>query len=214
MEQLKQYEKEAKFLVILFYAVGIAGMSVTFSQTFFLKLVPFALIFSAFILVVFHQGKWSAKTVALFATILLLGFIVETIGVNTGAIFGNYRYGESLGIKIANTPLLIGLNWLLLVYVSASVVDKLRIPSAFKVVLASLAMLVYDIVLEQVAPKIDMWHWENSIVPLQNYAAWFFIAVVFHSLFSSFKIKSENRLASTVLLSQFIFFVTLSIFLK
>ena len=214
MEQLKRFEKVAKFLVILFYAVGIAGMSLSFSQPFFIKLVPFALIFSTFILAIFHQGKWKTKTVALFATILLLGFLVEMIGVNTGAIFGNYRYGESLGVKIANTPLLIGLNWLLLVYVSASVVRKMKIPSVLKVVLASLAMLVYDIVLEQVAPKINMWHWENSIVPLQNYAAWFFIAVVFHALFSTFKIKSENRLASTVLLSQFIFFVTLSIFLK
>lgn len=214
MELLKRYEKEAKFLVMLFYAVGIVGMSMSVSQPFFLKLVPFALIFSTFILVVFHQGKWSAKSVAIFAAILLLGFLIEMIGVNTGAIFGNYHYGESLGVKIANTPLLIGLNWLLLVYVSASVVDKLKIPSAFKVVLASLAMLVYDVVLEQVAPKIDMWHWENSIVPFQNYAAWFAIAVVFQTLFSTFSIKTENRLSSTVLLSQFIFFVTLSIFLK
>ncbi|MFZ4455493.1 MAG: carotenoid biosynthesis protein [Bacteroidales bacterium] len=214
MEQLRRFEKEAKFLVMLFYAVGITGMSVSVSQPFFLKLVPFALIFSAFILVVFHQGKWSAKTVALFAAILLLGFLIEMVGVNTGAIFGNYSYGESLGVKIANTPLLIGLNWLLLVYVSASVVDKLKISSALKAVLASLAMLTYDIVLEQVAPKIDMWHWENTIVPYQNYAAWFVIAAVFHALFSGFKIKTENRLASTVLLSQFIFFVTLSILLK
>ena len=70
-------------------------------------------------------------------------------------------------------------------------------------------MVVYDIVLEQVAPKIDMWKWDNDFIPLQNYLAWFFIAIAFHSFIKILKVNTENALARLILICQFLFFLIL-----
>jgi bisanhydrobacterioruberin hydratase len=68
-------------------------------------------------------------------------------------------------------------------------------------------------VLEQVASEMDMWHWENNTVPMQNYAAWFAVAVCFHSIFKALKINARNSLAEVILISQFCFFLGLYLFL-
>ena len=133
--------------------------------------------------------------------------------MHTGLLFGAYSYGENLGLKVWDTPLIIGANWFFLVYTSAAIFEKTKIPTALKILLASSSMLVYDIVMEQVAPKLDMWSWKNVAVPFQNYITWFLIAVVFHIGLKLLKIKIKNKLALAVLLCQFIFFVLLFIFL-
>jgi len=45
-----------------------------------------------------------------------VGFGVEVLGVKTELIFGSYHYGESLGYKWLSVPLLIGVNWCMLLY--------------------------------------------------------------------------------------------------
>ena len=36
--------------------------------------------------------------------IVLIGFVIEVIGVKTGYVFGSYSYGDSLGFKILEVP--------------------------------------------------------------------------------------------------------------
>jgi bisanhydrobacterioruberin hydratase len=198
----------AAFFVV-FYLVGIAGTLVPFTFPLFLKLIPFALLLSFVAVLIFHKGGITRETIISFLTIYLLSFIIEAIGVGTGLIFGQYAYGSSLGIKVFQTPLIIGINWFFLVYTTTSVVDRFLMPSWLKVVLASILMLVYDLVLEQLAPVLDMWHWENSIVPLQNYVAWFALSMVFHSLLKIINLKIQNKLALLILTCQFLYFVVL-----
>jgi len=205
--------KETSLFFGIFYTVGIAGLIFPFSYELFLKLIPFALILSFVALSFFHTDKINLKSIILFSCIYLIGFSIEAIGVKTKIIFGAYHYGNSLGFKLFETPLIIGINWLFLVYTTSSVFQKFKIHLGFKIVLASLSMLIYDIVLEQVAPKMDMWHWKNETVPLQNYIAWFIIALFLNSLLKLFKINTQNKLALPILIYQFLFFVLLFIFL-
>jgi bisanhydrobacterioruberin hydratase len=202
-------KKETAIFFIVFYIVGILGISFEFSNPFFLKLIPFALLLSFTGLVFFHASTTDFKTILVFAGIYFTGFLIEAIGVNSGKIFGAYQYGDSLGFKIAETPLIIGINWLFLVYASSSVLERFKIKSIYKIFIASGIMLVYDFVLEQLAPQIDMWHWKNEWVPFQNYIAWFVISIVFHSLIKVFKINTMNRMAGIILACQFLFFVGL-----
>jgi putative membrane protein len=180
----------------------------------FLKLIPFALILSFVALALFHASKMEWKTALCFLSIYSIAFIIEAIGVNTGKVFGYYNYGEGLGIQLFQTPLIIGINWLFLVYTTASIVENFKIPAIVKILLASLGMVLYDIVLEQVAPKLDMWHWKNEIVPLQNYLAWFGLAFIFHSLIKILKVKIENKLAFLILGCQFLFFLALFVWFR
>lgn len=206
-------ERVVRTFFVIFYGVGVAGLLLPFTSPFFMKLIPYTLLMNFALLVYFHSGKIDIWTIAVFSIIMLTGLLVEIIGVNTGVIFGEYKYGPSLGIKIYETPVIIGLNWVLLTYLTASVLERINIPVYTKILLASLFMLVFDIVVEQVAPRLGMWTWEGNIIPLQNYVAWFVIAVVFHSFIRLFGVKTHNPLSGTLLVSQFIFFALLFFFL-
>jgi putative membrane protein len=139
------FKKTAGFFVI-FYSVGIAGMLLPFSFPLFVKLIPVALLLSSVALVFFHS-TFNTKTLAVFTFIYLIGFFVEVLGVNTGIIFGNYIYGEGLGTKVFNTPLIIGLNWLLLVYITASVLENKKLLVPIKIILGDAMMLGYDMII-------------------------------------------------------------------
>lgn len=197
---------------VLFYSVGAIGLLIPVSFPFFVKLIPLALIVSLAALAVFH-GRFTKKQVILFTGIYSIGFFVEAAGVNTGLIFGSYHYGGSLGVKLFNTPLIIGLNWLLLVYLTASLLEPFKMHIAIKVVAGAVMMVAYDLLLEQVAPVLDMWYWQNDTIPAQNYITWFVIALLFHVLIKIFKTDTSNKLAPLLFLCQVVFFLVLLLFL-
>lgn len=194
--------------LFIFFAVGIAGFLLPATHNLFVKLIPLALLISGVFLFYFHE-KYNSKTIIIFLIVYILGLTVEIIGVNTKLIFGDYTYGNGLGIKIFKTPLIIGLNWLMLVYMSMAVIRRLTKNKIMQAIFAASVLLIYDLVLEQVAPALNMWFWNGDIIPLQNYAAWYIIALFFNVLFIIFKIKTVNKIAPFVLLFQFSFFVIL-----
>lgn len=210
---IKMYYNETVIFFIVFYAVGITGMLIPFTFLLFTRLIPFALLLSSAALVLFHS-EFDFKTKFVFTAICVSAFIIEAIGVNTGAIFGLYSYGKSLGLSVFNTPVIIGLNWLLLVYLTSSVMEKTKWPVVLQVPVAAMLMVGYDLIVEQVAPALDMWHWAENVAPLKNYLAWFILALVFHALIKIFRIKTENRLAAAILICQTVFFLVLYVTFK
>lgn len=146
------------------------------------------------------------RMIWVLAVLYLAGFFVEVAGVNTGLIFGEYSYGSGLGWKMFNTPLMIGLNWVLLVYTSAAVLQSIGWKTPAVIAGGATMMLIYDLILEQVAPLMDMWTWTGSGVPVQNYVAWWIIAAMMQWLVAANRLKFNNKLALPVILIQFIFF--------
>jgi bisanhydrobacterioruberin hydratase len=211
--RLNKKARLVSLIVFIFYAVGIAGIVHPSTFSFFTNLIPIVILSSLLLLFLYHKGTPGLKLTYIFSFIFIVGFFIEVAGVNTGIIFGNYQYGNSLGFKVFNTPVIIGLNWVLLIYLSAAVFQKTNFHSVIKVLLASIIMVFYDVFLEQVAPIMDMWYWENNEIPFQNYLAWFVISLFFHALVHTFKVKLENKIATALLISQFLFFIILSIFL-
>lgn len=211
---LNQRVAIVRAFVYVFYFVGLVGMLIPATFSLFVLLIPTALILSFVVLSVFHSNKLDLRTLLVFFIIFILSFTIETIGVKTGKIFGNYTYDYSLGFKIFETPLIIGLNWSILVYISSSIFEKLKIHVISKVLLASSIMLVYDIVLERVAPMLYMWHFEGYNIPIQNYLAWFVISIILHSFIKIVGISTQNKLAFTILVAQFLFFLVLAAYLK
>jgi putative membrane protein len=198
---------------VIFYAVGITGMLLPITFPLFVKLTPFALLLSSSALAFFHQG-YNLKAIAVFFTIFFFGFFIEVYGVNTGVVFGEYSYGNGLGVKLFNTPLIIGLNWLMLVYITSSIFERVKINTILKVILASAIMLGYDVIIEQVAPRLQMWEFSNNTIPAQNYASWFFFALFFHILVKIFGVQTKNQLSVAILVCQVLFFLILFITLK
>ncbi|HNW51781.1 MAG TPA: carotenoid biosynthesis protein [Prolixibacteraceae bacterium] len=210
----RERPQEVRKFLVIFYIVGTLGMILPWSFPLFVWLTPLALLVNFVVLSFFHQSAINRRMIGCFVAIFLLSFVVEAMGVATGKVFGGYEYGRGLGPKLFHTPLMIGLNWLFLVYTTASVVEGWKLPNLLKVVVASLGMLLYDLVMEQVAPAIDLWHWKGEVVPLQNYCVWFILALFFHSLLKIFRIRMENPMARMIFGCQFLFFLTLYIFFK
>lgn len=210
---LQQNYKYVVLFFIIFYAVGIAGMLIPYTFPLFVNLTPFALILSS-VAVAFFHSKYTPKAIAVFFTIYFLGYFVEVYGVNTGMIFGEYAYGNGLGTKLFNTPLIIGLNWLMLIYISSSIFETAKINVILKVIFGSAIMLGYDLIIEQIAPDLQMWEFSDNNVPIKNYVAWFVIALAFHALIKIFRVQTRNRLATVILICQVVFFVTLLIIIE
>jgi putative membrane protein len=201
-----------KKFVIIFYIVGLLGFVIPYTKGVFIFITPFALLLNTYLLMVYHKA-YKLKDILLFLVILLSGFTIEVIGVKTGLIFGHYTYGNALGIKLFETPLLIGINWLFLTYTATAITGYLKVKKWLVVIVAPFFMVIYDLILEQVAPKMNMWSWQNSEVPIKNYVAWYAIAMVFVALLTVFKIDTKNPLAPIIFISQFIFFGLLLILL-
>lgn len=204
----------AKILLGIFFTVGITGMALPVSRETFTSLTPVALLLSIAAVIIFHKSQDPAREIFFFLFVFIAAFIIEAIGVKTGRIFGSYRYETGLGPKIFETPLMIGANWVLLVYCTAVISDRFPVSDFLKIIAGSSLMLAYDLILEQAAPVMLMWSFEDNVIPWRNYASWFLIAVIFHSLLRLSGVRTENRMAPFVLYVQAVFFIILVIILK
>ncbi len=207
-------EKNVKEFIIILYGVGIFGTAIPYTRDIFIILTPFVLLISLFILINYHSSAAGTKIWLTFGTIFIASYLIEVAGVNTGIVFGSYSYGKGLGFKVLNTPILIGLNWVLLVYCTASVFESFRVNNILKISGASMLMVIYDIIMEQVAPHMDMWSFEDGIVPLRNYISWFALAIIFHSVARLAGIRITNKFAPLVFYCQTGFFLVLLVFFK
>jgi uncharacterized membrane protein len=213
IQKLRSLNTAILILTIL-YIVGIAGFILKVHPDFS-RLTPLNLVGSLGVALFFHPN-WSAKFIVWCLVTMLIGFFIEVIGVSTGQIFGTYKYGETLGFKLFETPLSMSINWILTAYASAALVSlttRNALSWFLKAVIAALVMVGLDTFIEPVAPKIDMWSWENGAVPFRNYVGWFCTSLPIQMLFFVFIKSARNKVAVAVLILQFAFFVILNYFL-
>ncbi len=209
----RRAEKITGYLIIIYYTVGLVGLSLPSTRDTFIGLMPLTLVISTLVLLFFHR-KWRRPDVPVLLLIAAGGFLVEVAGVLSGNIFGAYWYGETLGPVFLETPLLIGVNWMMLTYCTYSIMENTRLFWPLKAFAAAVLMLSYDLVLEPVAIRTGMWYWEGGSVPLQNYQAWFVISLVFLAVMHIAGIKTGNRVAQWLFGVQFIFFIMLNLTLR
>ena len=213
-KSLEQIRRKPQLLIgflILYFSVGIFLYFLEGTRTLFSTLTPWSLILS-FGLVLVFQKEWSLKLGIVFALVFTISLIIEIIGVNTGVLFGTYEYGPALGPKILDTPFLIGLNWLILIYCSEAIVNHHFSQKITRVLAGSLLMVVYDLILEYVAPHMDMWFWDRPYPGVRNFLMWFLLALFFHLLFQYSGLRITNKPARYLFLIQFLFFCVLAIF--
>lgn len=202
-------DKLAGYFFVLYYTVGVAGLSLAVTRELFVSLMPLTLLFSAAVLLYFHK-VWHVRHILVFFLIAAGGFLVEVLGVHTGQVFGSYSYGSALGLKLFDTPLIIGLNWLMLIYCVHTIMEPANITWPLKVLAAAFMMVIYDVVMEPVAIRLDMWSWGDGPIPLQNYQAWFIISLVMLSMMQLAGVKTQNKVSYWLFGSQFGFFLLLN----
>ncbi|MDI1321573.1 MAG: carotenoid biosynthesis protein [Algoriphagus sp.] len=203
----------AKIIVVALHLVGIIGLSLPEYRWLFLMLTPFQLLSSMILILIFHRG-WNDAFPIFAAAAFWLGFGSELIGIHTGYLYGDYVYGVSLGPKLWDVPIVIGVNWFILVYLTGAVFHKSIPNDYYGAFLGAVSMTALDYVMEPVAVALDFWSWKFDIIPPENYLGWFLVSFLIHLIYRKAKFEKENRLAPILLVCLILFFGILNLTLK
>ena len=210
---MQQYLKLAKFLLIVGYLVGIFGILISLDKPHYFAVAGYFVVLSFVLLMLFHRPH-SIKFWITLSVIGVLGFAVEAIGTNTGFVFGNYTYGKSLGVKLFQTPLVMAINWMVLVYLVYDLLKGWNISFMLKSIVSSVILVIYDFVMEPVAIALNMWTWDTGNPPLHNYIGWFVISLLFFLYIYRIKLKFDNPLSHTLFWLQCVFFGALNVLFR
>ena len=220
----------ATAIAVLFHSIGLIGL-LFFDKAFFLAATPFNLLLS-FVLLIWTQTDKNSAFFLFVAACFIIGIVVEVIGVNTGFLFGDYTYGNVLGPEIKNVPVMIGINWFLIIYccgisihtllmkaINRIAADTGKTPMAMKalsVIIDGATLAVFfDWLMEPVAVKLGYWVWNgDGAIPMFNYICWFVVSLLLLMVFHFAKFNKQNKFAVNLLLIQLMFFLLLRTFLK
>jgi bisanhydrobacterioruberin hydratase len=209
-------EKQSLIFIATFYLFGLILHIVPVTRSLVTGLTEiFLLLINSLVLsfAIRNNMKNLINLLFWFLFTYLSIYITEVIAVNTGELFGAFWFGQNLPTQLAGVPLVIALNWIILVFSGYSLASKISAHVYQRIILSSFFIVVLDFLIEPVAMKLDYWQWENHIVPFQNYAVWFVISLVFSSLIAFMKIESKSIVLRNYFLIQVVYFGVLSIFL-
>ena len=167
--------------ISVIHLAGIIGIYF-FESTFFLRTSSVSILIPLFLFC--YRSNLTNKDVFLFASIFVIGYTAEFLGVNYQILFGDYSYGRSLGVKLFEVSLIIGCNWLLLALISQALIKRIFSNGWLIIIFSSLLMVSIDIYIEPVAPLLDFWEFKENIVPFSNYRDWFMVALIIQFILS------------------------------
>lgn len=201
-------EKIAVILLVAMHIAGVVGLLLPATRPLFKSLIPFNLLANVATMLYF-QKDWNKYAVVACITILLVGFGIEVVGVQTKMIFGDYWYKTTLGIKVLDTPLLIAINWLIVIYSTSAIVAEFRFHRGLKVLFATILTVALDFLLEPVAMRLDFWDWKSGTIPMQNYIGWAGTAFLLHTILIFLPFEKRNRVAVILYICEVFFFILL-----
>lgn len=217
----------ATALAVLFHVIGLIGI-LFLDTSFFIQTTALNLLLM-FVLIIYTQKNKNIHFYIFIATAFFTGIFVELVGTKTGLLFGQYEYSSVLGPAIKNVPLIIGINWFVIVYccgismkmllkkITATIDADVNTPrpllKTLSVVIDGATLAVaFDWLMEPVAIKLGYWKWVGDI-PVFNYTCWFLVSLVLLLFFHFLKFDKENKFAVDLLLIQAMFFLILRTFL-
>jgi putative membrane protein len=206
------------FLIISTHVAGLIGIAFPVSRDFFLSLSPLNLALSTGLVLSLHR-EWPPFFRILIVAYALAGFGVEVLGVQTGWPFGQYQYLDALGWPLWGVPLIMGLNWALLLYATAALAGRLVRPVGLRIALAAAMMVFIDSWIEPISATLRFWEWADGHAPLINFLGWFGVSALLHAPFflgCSPRVQEaafRNPLVPVYLVSVTLFFMLLNVFL-
>lgn len=146
--------------------------------------VGFTLVFVGFALLHCVATQGGQRTLVFFAVSAIVSYLMEEIGVRTGAIYGAYHYSDLLGAKLGHVPVIIPLAWFMMIYPSwmvakalVSGIDTHSIAGVTALAaVAAWVMTGWDMVMDPGMAAGGNWIWEKGGVyfgvPGRNYMGW------------------------------------------
>ena len=191
-------------IIWLFHICGMIGISYG-NKEFFLAFTPINL-FISFVLLFINQVKLEKAELNAALIIFFIGMISEILGVNYGLIFGDYVYLDNLGFKVLGVPVLIGVNWIILTFITGSMSSYIIKNKYIAALTGAILMILLDLIIEPVAPLLGFWIFDLPTVPLQNYIGWFVIGLITQYIYHFNVERKEYSFSINLLLFNAIFF--------
>jgi len=199
---------DLNFYVI--YGVGIVGYALPWVRPLMLFLTPAVLLLTAaYAFVKTLQAVPAGRKTAFLvwcAAVFIVTIVLEALGVRYGLFFGEYDYGGALGPAVAGVPLIIGVNWLIVIMGAAAYVRKYTPHALIVALLAGLAAFLFDFIMEPAAIALGYWEWVGPI-PVKNYVSWFSITFLGSLVAVLLRIPLSSRWAPALLGAQTAFFL-------
>lgn len=194
-------------ILTILYAVGAIGLSVGY-EDWILPLTPFLMVTSLVLILVFQKSEsgWLWLVTGALAMVM---YIVELLGVHTKAIFGEYSYGMTLGFNVLGAPPVIGINWMMLAFASRAIAVKFVQKKWAIAAVAAILMTGLDVLIEPMAPVMDMWYWAGGAPPLLNFISWFLFAFGIQLCLNGLRLKDNNYVGIFVYILQLLFFTVI-----
>jgi putative membrane protein len=212
-------------IALIFHIVGFVGIA-WIDKAGFTAMTPMNLLLSL-ALILWSYEKIDFPFFIFFLAAFQTGFFTEYLGVNHQLLFGYYRYEQALGIKFFGVPLMIGVNWFMIVYCSAVTsslifnffsnniqatlsIQKRYIQELMFIIIGALITMGFDWIMEPVAVKLGYWTWlADSSIPIKNYRDWFLVSAFLLWIFRRLHIIVQNQFPVYLLIIQTLFFILL-----
>ena len=99
--------------------------------------------------------KYASRYLVIVA---LFGYFIELLGVHTGWPFGVYEYSSTLGISIAEVPLVVPFAWVMMVH--PALVAARRVTPKWTFIYGGALLAGWDLFLDPQMVAAGRWTWE------------------------------------------------------
>ncbi|MCG8700091.1 MAG: carotenoid biosynthesis protein [Bacteroidales bacterium] len=176
-------DKRLIFVLIILYTVGVVihSLNYTFQLALLITEGFLYLVNVSVLLLILLRTDKKGRYLLFIALFGLVTIFLEIIGVKTGLVFGEYYYEDMWKVTMMGVPVIIGVNWMVLMIASSNIAKHLfKGGNLFLICLFSgLFIFCIDLVLEQVAIQLKYWYWIGDAIPKQNYLIWFLLGALF-----------------------------------
>jgi uncharacterized membrane protein len=157
-----------------------------------------------------------------FAICFVIGNIFENVGVRTGFPFGNYYFTDLMGPKISVVPVMLGLAYLGMAYLSWILAGLIlgdlqkaqRHRMLYLPMVASFLMVAWDFCMDPVwSTVLHAWIWRGGGayfgVPVSNFLGWYLTVYVIYLIFALYlrgRLTAGNGLPSSYWRAAIVFY--------
>ncbi|MCI0448194.1 MAG: carotenoid biosynthesis protein [Chlorobi bacterium] len=170
-------------LLIVMFPVGLFLMISDWGKQFLWTSSLFLALQAVITFIYLSRLAEIKSVITVTVLILIISFIIELLGLNTGFPFGHYSYTNVLKPFIGDVPIAISFAWFV-VSVNSVLISKYFLKGNFTIaVISSVFILAGDILLEPFASFVNnYWVWAEGSIPIQNFLSWLIIGFIFSVL--------------------------------
>ena len=197
-------QRSGRLLLTFAWALAVAtiGMQIAYPllSGSTLRLLTIATVYIGASATITHA--WAAFGLRYAAIYTLIawsfGAIIEITGANTGWPFGEYSYSPSLGMQLANVPLVVPFAWVMMAHPMLIAARSLN--QRWSVLIAAWGLMAWDVFLDPLMVDAGHWTWERTTphligvsgIPLSNFAGWLLSGLIL-MFFLDLALNSERR---------------------